>query len=208
VHTAGKLDLTSLGATLVSVSAHKFGGPRGIGALAVRAGHRLVPLIGGGAQEDGLRAGTENVAGAMGMAAAVEVCLQRMTSDYRRDMGRRRERLIAGLVTAGGVEANVSAPVLEETISVRFTGVRGDTLADALDLHGIYVSTGSACHAKDQSVSHVLSAQGLAEEDARATVRFSLGPQVCDDDIDRVCAVTIRAVEGLRRAAGLVGARR
>lgn len=207
VHTAGKLDLAPLGATLVSVSAHKFGGPRGIGALAVRAGHRLVPLISGGAQEDGLRAGTENVAGAMGMAAAVEVCRQRMTSDYRREMGRRRERLIAGLLAAGGVEVNVSGPVLEETISVRFAGVRGDTLADALDLHGIYVSTGSACHAKDQSVSHVLSAQGLAEEDARSTVRFSLGPQVCDDDIDRVCAVTLRAVEVLHRAAGVVGAR-
>ena len=109
---------------------------------------------------------------------------------------------------AGGVELNVTGPVLEETISVRFAGVRGDTLADALDLHGIYVSTGSACHAKDETVSHVLSAQGLSEEDARSTVRFSLGPDVSDGDIDRVSSVTLKTIEGLRRAAGAVGARR
>ena len=208
VHTAGKLDLSALGATLVSVSAHKFGGPRGIGALAVRAGHRLSPLIRGGAQEDGVRAGTENVAGVMGMAAAVDVCLQRLTPAYRRNIRALREQLTAALLAAGGVEVNVTEPALAETISVRFTGVRGDTLADALDLHGIYISTGSACHAKEQTVSHVLTAQGLVEHDARSTVRFSLGPDISVEDIDRVAAVTLRSVEGLRRAAGVVGAYR
>jgi cysteine desulfurase len=208
VHTAGKLDLGALGATMISVSAHKFGGPRGIGALAVRTGHRLSPLIRGGAQESGLRAGTENVAAAMGMAAAVDVCLQQMTPGYRRTMRARRERLITGLLSAGGVQVNVTEPVVEETISVRFAGVRGDTLADSLDLHGIFVSTGSACHAKDESVSHVLSAQGLAEDDARSTVRFSLGPGVGDDDIDRVASVAVRTVTGLRRVAGAVEALR
>lgn len=206
VHTAGKLDLVSLGATLVSISAHKFGGPRGIGALAVRDGHRLAPLIRGGSQEGGLRAGTENVAGAMGMAAAADLCLGQMTPAYRRQMRERRERLIAGLVGIGGVETNVVDPVVAETISVRFAGVRGDTLADALDLHGIYVSTGSACHAGQDTVSHVLTAQGLSEEAARSSMRFSLGPGLSSDDIDHVVSVAAQAVERLRRVAGAVGA--
>lgn len=208
VHTAGKLDLADLGATLITVSAHKFGGPRGIGALTVRDGHRLAPLIRGGAQEGGLRAGTENVAGAMGMAAAAQACLQRLTPAYRQAMRDRRDRMVTGLLDVGGVEINVTDPVVAETISVRFDGVRGDTLADYLDMHGIYVSTGSACHAGSESVSHVLTAQGLTEESARSSVRFSLGPGVSDEDLDHVVLVTTQAVRTLRQMAGSVEANR
>ena len=208
VHTAGKLDLAGVGATMISVSAHKFGGPRGIGALAVRAGHRIAPLIRGGSQERGLRAGTENLPAAMGMATAAEACLERISPDYRRGMRLLRERLVSGLLEVGGVEANVTGPVVDETVSLRFRGVRGDTLADTLDLHGIYVSTGSACHAGDETVSHVLSAQGLSEHEARSAVRFSLGPGVSSADVDRVVAVTASAVGRLRRMAGAVGADR
>ncbi|MCB1263911.1 MAG: cysteine desulfurase [Mycobacterium sp.] len=208
VHTAGKIDLTAVGATMISVSAHKFGGPRGIGALSVRAGHRIAPLIRGGSQENGLRAGTENLAAAMGMAAAAEACLDRITPDYRRSMRTLRDRLVAGLAEVGGVEANVTGPVVDETVSLRFRGIRGDTLADTLDLHGIYVSTGSACHAGDETVSHVLTAQGLSEHEARSAVRFSLGPGVDSADVDRVVAVTASAVGRLRRMAGVVGADR
>lgn len=207
VHTAGKLDLAPLGASLISISAHKFGGPRGIGALAVRRGHRLAPLIRGGAQENGLRAGTENVAGAMGMAAAATACLQRMTPGFRREVRERRERLLAGLRGVGGVEVNAPGPVVDETLSLRFAGLRGDALADMLDLHGIYVSTGSACHATRDAVSHVLTAQGLTQEAARSTIRLSLGPAISPADIDRVVAVTAQAVDRLRRTAGMVGAR-
>lgn len=206
VHTAGKLDIGALGATLISVSAHKFGGPRGIGALAVREGHRLAPLVRGGSQEGGRRAGTENVAGALGMAAAADICVERMTADYRRRVGTVRRRLITGLAGVGGVEVNASEPVIEETVSIRFSGIRGDTLADVLDLHGIYVSTGSACHAGQDTVSHVLTAQGLSEDAARSSVRFSLGPEVSSDDIDHVVSVAVQAVERLRRVAGAVGA--
>ena len=208
VHTAGKLDLADLGATLITVSAHKFGGPRGIGALAVRDGHGLAPLIRGGPQEGGLRAGTENVAGAMGMAAAAQACLQRLTPAYRQAMRDRRDRMVTGLLGVGGVEINVTDPVVAETISVRFDGVRGDTLADYLDMHGIYVSTGSACHAGSESVSHVLTAQGLTEESARSSVRFSLGPGVSDEDLDHVVLVTTQAVRTLRQMAGSVEANR
>jgi cysteine desulfurase len=203
VHTAGKLGLSAVGASLISVSAHKFGGPRGIGALAIRDGHRLLSLVRGGPQENGLRAGTENVAGAMGMAAAAEVCLRRMSTDYRVDMRDRREQLIKGLSRAGGVHVNTAEPVLEETVSVRFDGVRGDTLADALDMQGIYVSTGSACHTG--RVSNVLTAQGMTEAAARSTVRFSLGPDVSRTDIANVVSVTIQAVERLRGIAGRKG---
>lgn len=202
VHTAGKIDIGTIGAQLISVSAHKFGGPRGVGALAVRAGHRLAPLIRGGSQEDGHRAGTENVAGAVGMAAAAVIGRGRMTPGYRRDVRDRRDRLIEGLRSIGEVHLNAAAPVLEETISVRFEGIRADTLADALDMQDIHVATGSACHARNGVVSHVLAAQGLTDSEARSAVRFSLGPEVSADDIDRVVVAVAAAVERLRRTAG------
>jgi cysteine desulfurase len=204
VHTAGKIDLRGIGATMISLSAHKFGGPRGVGALSVTGDHRLSPLIRGGSQERGRRAGTENVAGAMGMAAAAEACLERLSSDYRMQVAALRERLVDGLCALGGVHVNVSGSVLAETVSLRFDGVRGDTLADLLDMAGIYVSTGSACHAKDDRISHVLAAQGLTAAAARSAVRFSLGPGVSVDDIDHVVSVTAQAVERLRRTAGRV----
>lgn len=202
VHTAGKLDLTSLGATMISVSAHKFGGPRGMGALLVRRGHQLLPVMRGGPQENRLRAGTENVPGALGMAAAADVCLRTASMGYRLGMRDRREQLIDGLCPLGGVHLNVTEPVLEETVSVRFDSIRADTLADDLDMHGIYVSTGSACHAGEDSVSHVLQAMRLTEDQARGTVRFSMGPDVSPEDVERVIAVTTRAVQRLRAMAG------
>ncbi|AFN64703.1 Putative aminotransferase/cysteine desulfhydrase [Mycobacteroides abscessus] len=202
VHTAGKLDLTVVGATMMSVSAHKFGGPRGMGALLVRSGHRLLPVTRGGPQENRLRAGTENVPGALGMAAAADVCLRTVETGYRLGMRKRREQLIDGLRAVGGVHLNVTEPVLEETVSVRFDGVRADTLADHLDMHGIYVSTGSACHAGEDTVSHVLRAMCLTEDQARGTVRFSLGPGVSPADVDTVVAVTVQAVHRLRATAG------
>lgn len=207
VHTAGKLDLTVLDATMMSVSAHKFGGPRGVGALAVRHGHRLAPVLRGGSQEHGLRAGTENVPGAVGMAAAVDVCRGRMSIGYRRAIRERRRQLIDGLRTAGGVQLTATEPVLEETVSLRFDGVRADTVADELDLHGIYVSTGSACHAGADTASHVLRAMRLTDSQARATVRFSLGPELSAADVDRVIATTVRAVRRLRGLAGTAGGR-
>ncbi len=202
VHTAGKIDIASIGADLVSVSAHKFGGPRGVGALGVRTGHPLVPLVRGGSQERGRRAGTENVAGAMGMAAAAAARLGRMSGEYRLAVRARRERLLDGLTAIGGVHPTATPPVLDETISVRFDGIRADTLADVLDMRGIYVATGSACHAGQDAMSHVLAAQGLTVGEARSAVRFSMGAELSSDDIDRVVAAVSAAVERLRRTAG------
>lgn len=202
VQTAGKIDITSLGAQLVSVSAHKFGGPRGVGALTLRGGHCLAPLIRGGGQEAGHRAGTENVPGAMGMAAAAELCISRMSTPHRLAMANLRHRLTEGLQEIGGVHLNATEPVIEETVSVRFDGVRADALADLLDIHGIYVSTGSACHAAEDVASHVLTAQGLTEAEARSAVRFSFGPETSAADIDLAVAATSQAVDRLRRTAG------
>lgn len=117
----------------------------------------------------------------------------------------RREQLIQGLAHIGGVYINGTEPVLEETISVRFDGVRADTLADALDMQGIYVSTGSACHSGSDAVSHVLTAMGMSHQAARSTVRFSLGPDVSPRDIERVVSVTTQLVQRLRGVAGTVG---
>ena len=202
VHTAGKIDISGLGAQLVSIAGHKFGAPRGVGALGIARGCRISPLIRGGSQEHGRRAGTENVAGAMGMAAAAQVCMDRMSAVYRDTARSKRFRLLNGLQTIGGVQVNASDPVLEETISIRFDGVRADALADALDIEGIYVSTGSACHAQEDTVSHVLTAQGLTEDEARTAVRISFGAELSVQDIDRVVAAATRIVERLRQTAG------
>ena len=202
VHTAGKIDISSLGAQMVSISGHKFGAPRGVGALSVAKECRLAPLIRGGSQEHGRRAGTENVAGAMGMAAAAQVCLARMSTAYRLGVRAKRDRMIEGLRSVGGVQVNAPDPVVEETISIRVDGIRADALADALDIQGIHVSTGSACHTREDAVSHVLTAQGLTEELARSAVRLSFGSELTLEDIDRVVAATAQAVGRLRQTAG------
>lgn len=202
VHTAGKIDIGAVGADLVSVSAHKFGGPRGVGALGIRTGHRLLPIIRGGAQEGGRRSGTENVAGAMGMAAAATARLSGMAAGDRAAMRARRSRLVDGLLHIGGSHLTVTPPVVDETVSVRFDGIRADALADALDMQQIYVATGSACHARTDAASHVLTAQGLTDDEARSAVRFSLAPRLSFADIDRVVQAVSAAVDRLRRTAG------
>lgn len=202
VQTAGKIGIAGLGAQLVSISGHKFGAPRGVGALAVARGCRLSPLIRGGSQEHGRRAGTENVAGAAGMAAAARACMAVMSPAHREAIRADRRRLVDGLSAIGGVHLNTVDPVLEETVSIRFEGVRADALADALDIQGIFVATGSACHAHEDAVSHVLIAQGLTEDEARSALRISFGAELSSVDIDRVVAATVQAVERLRRTAG------
>jgi cysteine desulfurase len=202
VHSAGKIDISRLGAQLVSISGHKFGAPRGIGALAVEAGHRLCPLIRGGGQEHGLRAGTENLAGAMGMAAAAQACMARQSASYRAAARAKRSRLVDGLQTIGGVQVTTSDPVIEETVSIRIDGIRADALADALDIRDIYISTGSACHTGEDMVSHVLTAQGLTEEQARSAARISFGSDLSMAEVDSVVVATTEAVDRLRRTAG------
>ncbi len=199
VQTAGKLPVDGLGADLVSVSAHKFGGPKGVGALRLAAGLTVEPLVHGGGQESGRRAGTENLPGVLGMAGAAAVAVEALRNDLVRVARRRlRKRLVDGLGVLDGVRLTTTDPVMAETVSVSFAGVRADTLADVLDMRGICVSTGSACHAGQDSPSHVLTAMGVPAEVAKATVRFSFGHGTTGEDIDVAVAATVAAVEQLR----------
>lgn len=203
VQTAGKLPIDGLTADLVSISAHKFGGVKGVGALRVSPGHVLEPLVCGGGQESGRRAGTENLPGVLAMAGAAAYAVEQVGSEVARAAAKRlRRRLVDGLSRLDGVVLNAVEPVVTETVSMAFDGVRGDTLADILDLHGICVSTGSACHAGQDSPSHVLTAMGVSLDRAKATLRYSFGAGTSTSDIDAAVAVTLDAVTRLRRVAG------
>ena len=203
VQTAGKVPIGRLTSDLMSVSAHKFGGPKGVGALRLSAEHELEPLVYGGGQESGRRAGTENLPGLLGMAGAAAYAVEQLGSELAvAAVKRLRKRLVDGLSTLGGVVLNATDPVVAETVSVAFDGIRGDTLADVLDMHGVCVSTGSACHAGQDSPSHVLTAMGVSVDRAKATLRYSFGKDTSTSDIDTAVAVTVDAVTRLRRVSG------
>lgn len=187
-------------ADLVSISAHKFGGPKGVGALVVRAGVELQPVLVGGGQERGLRSGTVDVAGAVGMAAAL-----RTTTEHRAATGRRvaalRDRLAAGLaVVPGAVPTGDRARVVPGNHHVRFEGVAAETLLVALDREGVCAAAGSSCASGALEPSHVLVAMGMSRAEARQAVRFSLGDPSTEVDVDRALEVVPRAVERLRTA--------
>lgn len=203
VQTAGKLPIDGLAADMVSISAHKFGGPKGVGALRLLERHTLESLVYGGGQESGRRAGTENLPGVLGMAGAAAYALEHLGNDITQASVRRsRKRLVDGLSVLGGVWLNAADPVVSETISVAFDGIRADTLADVLDAQGICVSTGSACHAGQDSPSHVLTAMGVSLARAKATVRLSFGHSTTTADIDTAVAAMVTGVARLRRVSG------
>ena len=198
---AGKvpIDLDRLPADLVTLSAQKLYGPKGVGALIVRPGIDLEPLVHGGGQERGLRAGTENVLGILGFGEACDLA----TRESGRESGRLRglrERLADGLRALGDVRRNGDPRhLLPGTLNVSFRSIRGDALATALALDGVAVSTGSACHAGKHS--HVLEAMGLRAGWLRGAVRFSLGRGTTAEEIDRVLTIAAMAVARLRRGS-------
>jgi cysteine desulfurase len=203
VQTAGKLPIDGLTADFVSVSAHKFGGPKGVGALRLSDQHTLEPLVYGGGQESGRRAGTENLPGLLGMAGAASYAVEQLGNELAvAAVKRLRKRLVEGLCSLDGVVLNATDPVVTETVSIAFDGVRGDTVADVLDMYGVCVSTGSACHAGQDSPSHVLTAMGVSVDRAKATLRYSFGKETSTSDIDTAVAVTVDAVNRLRRVSG------
>jgi len=210
VHTdaaqaAGRLplDVRALGVDLLSLSAHKLGGPAGVGALWVRAGVRLRPQLCGGPQERGRRAGTENVAGIVGFGAAAR-CARTERAAAASAMERLTERLWQGLCArVDGVSRNgpTGEPRLPNTLNVSFVGCAGESLLLLLDLAGIAVSLGSACAAGAAEPSHVLEAMGRDRERARHGVRFSLGPETTATEIDAVLAVLPGLVTQVRAGA-------
>jgi len=184
------------------VSAHKFGGPKGVGALVVRGGTGLQPLIEGGGQERGLRSGTSNVAGAVAMAAALRATTEQREHDVRR-VAALRDRLLDGLRVRipDLFENGDPARKVAGNCHVGFPGVEAEALLVALDQAGVCAAAGSSCASGAAEPSHVLTAMGLTRDQARAAVRFSLGATSTDDDVDRALEVVPRAVEQLRGRA-------
>jgi cysteine desulfurase len=174
------------GADTVTISAHKFGGPQGVGALLVRRGVEPEPLLRGGPQERGSRAGTHAVAAIVGMGAAARAVAP-MPPDLR-------DRLEAGLVALGGRVAGAGAPRLPNTSCVGFEGIDAADLVVALDLAGFAVSAGSACASGSPEPSHVLRAMGFPG----SAVRFSLGPGNTEAEVDAVLAALPPILERMR----------
>ncbi|HWP65240.1 MAG TPA: cysteine desulfurase family protein [Candidatus Limnocylindria bacterium] len=208
VHTdaaqaAGRLriDVAALGVDLLSLSSHKLGGPAGVGALWIRPGLDVRPLLTGGPQERGRRAGTENVAGIVGFGAAAAAAADDLEAAAKR-MRRGRDLLWSLLrESIPDVERNGASweRTLPNTLNVTFLGVPGQSLLVLLDLGGVAASLGSACAAGSVEPSHVLRAMGADEERARAGLRLSLGRDTTDDDVRRAAAVIVAAVRQIQR---------
>jgi cysteine desulfurase len=189
VQAVGKIpvDVKDLGVDYLTMSAHKIYGPKGIGALYVREGAPLFPLIHGGHQEDGFRAGTYNNIGILGFGKAAALARGKVES-YGREMRVLRDRLREGLVAhIPSIRVNGHPrDVLPNTLNISFPGAEGESILLALDLAGIEVSTGSACASGSLEPSHVIMATGVASELAHGSIRFSLGWGVTEKDIDYV----------------------
>jgi len=195
------VDLTRVPATYLSCSAHKLGGPKAVGCLAARGGRRFPALLLGGPQEWRQRGGTENVAGIAGFGVACELAQAELPERMQR-YAALRDRLWQGLqAEVPLVRRNGSAEhVLPNTLNVEFQGAQGEILVEALDLEGIAVSAGAACHSGVISPSQVLTAMGLTTEQARSSLRFSVGEGLDEGQIDRAVAVLAYLVPRVREA--------
>lgn len=195
-------------ADLVSVSAHKFGGPKGVGALVVRRGTRLAPVLHGGAQERGRRPGTHNVAGVVGMAAALAAAVAGRDEEIGR-IRALRDRLADGLLASVDGLVETGTPARHRSLAARtgkvdgschvlVPGVDQEELLLLVDEAGVCASAGAACASGALEPSHVLRAMGLSDAQARTAVRFSLGHSSTDADVDTALAVVPKMVERLR----------
>jgi len=201
VQSAGKIliDVNTLQVDLLSLSGHKLYAPKGIGALYIRGGTRLRQLLFGGHHQRGFRPGTENVAGIVGLGKAAEIARKSLAEDAQR-VSTLRNELQRGLlqrVPQSRVNGG-AAPRTPNTTNLVFPGVEGEALLIALDLKGLACSTGAACSSGAVEPSHVLTAIGLPPEDARASLRFSLGRHTIPADIDFALSVVPAAVAQLR----------
>jgi cysteine desulfurase len=205
VQTVGHIpvDVKALGVDALSLSAHKFEGPKGVGALYLKTGVRIAPLVVGGGQEGGRRAGTENVPGIVALATALDPPANEL-EESQRATSRLPDALIDGVLNAiPGTALNGSREHrMPNNASLRFAKIEAETLVVGLDVEGIEASTGSACTSGSLEPSHVLTAIGLDPVTARGTIRFSLGRTNTDDEIARLLAVLQGIIDRLRRLAG------
>jgi cysteine desulfurase len=217
VQGAGKIELNvrRIGCHLLSISAHKMHGPKGVGAMFVRRGTPVEPLLVGGSHERRQRAGTENVAGIVGLAKAAELAMHSLDDGTIDRVAALRDRLEAGMLEVPGTGVNGVAedgsriPRAANTTNIWFNQLEGEALVIALDMKGVSISGGSACHSGATEPSHVLMAMGLDKNRARASLRFSLLKTATEADVDHALRVVPEAVEHLRAlspvAAGTLG---
>jgi cysteine desulfurase NifS len=197
VQAVGKIevDVEELGVDMLSVSGHKMHGPKGIGALYVRKGVELAPLVHGGKQEHGLRAGTENVPAIVGLGKAAELAIYAVRDS--RAMETLRDRLEKGIEELIP-DARLNGPAekrLPNTVNMSLPGIRGESIVIALDQHGISLSSGSACKSGSPEPTHVLLAMGRSKEEAHSSVRFSLSRDISEEDIDGTLMALAQVLE-------------
>jgi len=208
VQAAGKIpiDVDEIGCDLLSISGHKFHAPQGVGALFVRKGTKLQPLLYGGSHERSRRAGTENVAGIVGLGKAAELALAAFDRGDDKKIAVMRDRLERELLKLDAVGVNGAIANRSQssgfrtpnTANLHFDGIEGEALVIALDLKGLAVSTGAACSSGAIEPSHVLTAMGLSPEQARGSIRISLGKQTTEDDVDFALSLIPETVARLR----------
>jgi cysteine desulfurase len=210
-----KMDVRKIGCHLLSISGHKMHAPKGVGAMFVRRGTPVESLIVGGSHERRRRAGTENVPGIVAMGKAAELAMHSLQDGTIARVVALRDKLEAGILALSGTGLNGAlpdgkpAPRAANTTNIWFDHLEGEALVIAMDLKGIAVSGGSACHSGATEPSHVLMAMGLDKARARASLRFSLLKTVTEEQIDRVLKIVPEAVQNLRAispvAAGTLG---
>ena len=201
VQAAGKIPINvdDIGCDLLTISGHKLHGPQGVGALYVRKGTQLEPMLYGGRHERSRRAGTENVPGIVGLGKAAELAISGFERGEDKTMASLRDRLERELLEIEGTGLNgEGAPRVPNTTNIYFDGIEGEALVIALDLKGLAVSTGAACSSGAIEPSHVLIAMGLRGERAKASIRFSLGKQNTAEDVDFALSLVAQTVARLR----------
>jgi cysteine desulfurase len=200
------LDVETLGVDMLSIAAHKFEGPKGVGVLYLRRGTHILAQQQGGTQERQRRAGTENVAGAVGLAAAYDLSCDERPETVRR-LRRQRDRLKQAVLAVDGAELTGHPKErLPGLLSIIARDTDGASVALSLDLEGIACSVGSACTTGSTDVSHVLSAMGYPDEEARGALRLSLGRTTTDAEIETACEVVPRVISSMRLGQAAVTA--
>lgn len=206
VQTVGKIpvNVEKMNVDMLSLSAHKVYGPKGIGALYVKKGVRLEPIIHGGGHEKGLRPGTENVSGIVGLGKACELAEKNLLEDTKY-ITNLRDKLIDGILNS--IEQSYldghRTKRLPNNVNLRFTGIEGESLVLHLDSKGVAASTGSACSSKSLEPSHVLIALGLEHVEAHGSLRLTLGKENTEEEVDYVITAVKEVVETLRKLSPL-----
>lgn len=192
------VDVKDLNCDMLSASAHKFGGPKGVGFLYIKNGTLKKSLIHGGKQEQGIRGGTENILGIISMASALEDAVEHM-EERNEHIKYLRDKLLDGLMQIPGSNLNGS---LENrvcgNINIRFSGVSGARLVTLCSLYGVYISSGSACNEGVSEPSHVLKAIGLTDEEALSSVRITIGHENTEEEINKTIEIITALVERIR----------